>query len=121
DLGALMQRQIAAVGKQLLPAAFVVVHMRTRIGSRACRDEVSSFAKPNPATPHEIQISRLIQKLVYVGALVCDYCHAQLFILERNASVAVQDWFRDSTTVVAIVVVSLVLHSVPPGTQDYHG
>src|ERR1700730_13245315 len=56
DLGPLMQRQVATIGKQVLPAAFVIVHMRTR-GSRTRRLEVSAFAKANPRPPHESNVT----------------------------------------------------------------
>jgi hypothetical protein len=109
DFGSLMQRQVATIGKQVLPAAFVIVHMRTR-GSRTRRLEVSAFAKAYPRAPHEINVTGLIQKLIDVRAFVRDYSHTELLVFEHNASVALKDRLADSAAVVAIVLISLISH-----------
>ena len=69
-----------------------------------------AFAKANPRPPHEIDIARLVEKLVDVSAFVRDDCHAQLFILERNAAMAFKDHLSDSAAVIAIVMKRLIAH-----------
>src|SRR5438093_342755 len=101
-LGALMQRKVAAVRKQLLPPAFVVVQVRAG-GTRTRWLEVRAFAKTRPCAPHEVDIARFVKKLVDIRAFIGNDRHAKLFVFERDTSMAFQRQFGDPASVVAIM------------------
>ena len=74
---------------------------------------MSAFAKPNPGPPHEIDIARLVEKLIDVRALVGNDCHAQIFVLERNAAMAFKNHLSYPAAVVPIVMKRLIVHLSP--------
>src|SRR5215471_18151653 len=102
-----MQRRISAVWEQFLPATFVVIHMRPG-RSVAARNEVMAGAKPGPRAPHEIDVARLVKKLVDIGPFVGDDPNAKLLVLQRDRAVAGINEFGYATAIVAVVIVGLI-------------
>src|SRR5215510_773720 len=109
NLRALMKRQTAAVWEQFLPPAFIVIHVRA-VSARARGYEVRTLSKSSPRPPHQIDIARLVKKLIDICAFICDDRHPKFLVFERDAPMAFQDQLGYSAAIVAIVLVGLVIH-----------
>jgi hypothetical protein len=74
---------------------------------------MSRITKTQPGPPHEVNVARLVEKLVDVGAFVGYHCYPELLILKGYAPVPTISKLGYATSIISVVLIGLVVHLNP--------
>src|SRR5215467_2689311 len=66
--------------------------------------------KPCRRSPHEFDVTRLVEKFVYVGAFVGNNHDSKELVFKCDTAVALVDELHQTAAMIAIVIVGLVSH-----------